>query len=254
MTKSLLSKILGRSVMSFEARPSFFRDNSVRSGNAEIGPQSSTPAPLRLVFIDGVRAIASFWVLLCHCMMWGGWYGIPLPNAKVAVDIFMLVSGYLMFHLAEERSAVEPPESAVTGFNFWIRRFFRIAPVYYVVLVMVFLLSGPMRHGIEVLQHANLKYWARTQYYPIPLDYSFSSFVMHVSFLFGLSPDYASSVGLPDWSIGLEMQFYVLFPLLWMAFRWLRPIGATLAILLVWSAFKSLSAFFRIIRNRRFCR
>jgi peptidoglycan/LPS O-acetylase OafA/YrhL len=184
----------------------------------------------RLDFLDGIRGAAAFWVLLAHCMMWGGWYGIPLPEPKIAVDVFMLVSGYLMFHLAEERAAQEPPGQWAAMFKFWTRRFFRIAPLYYLVLACAFLLGDSIRSGVATLQHAHLKQWVGTQYYPMPLDYSFRSLLMHVSFLFGLFPDYASSVGLPDWSIGLEMQFYAVFPFLWLLFCRLRPVCATLLI------------------------
>jgi peptidoglycan/LPS O-acetylase OafA/YrhL len=222
--------------MSFETYPGFFRRSSVRVANADVVRKKSTPSPLRLDFIDGIRGAAAFWVLLGHCMIWGGWYGIPLPNPKVAVDIFMLVSGYLMFHLAEERSNLEPPGKASTLYKFWTRRFFRIAPVYYFVLIVVFLLGNSMRTGAAALQHASLSHWVGTQYYPLPLDYSPTSLLMHISFLFGLDPKYSFSLGLPDWSIGLEMQFYAIFPFLWMAFRWLRPVFGTLVIGAAWVA------------------
>src|ERR1700683_2859555 len=126
----------------------------------------------RLDFLDGIRGGAAFWVLLAHCMIWGGWYGIPLPEPKIAVDIFMLVSGYLMFHLAEERAAKEPPGQLASMFKFWMRRYFRIAPVYYLALVCAFALGGLIVSGGTALQHANLRQWAGSQYYPLRPDYS----------------------------------------------------------------------------------
>src|SRR5580700_3729370 len=102
------------------------------------GTYARVSAPVRLDFMDGIRGAAAFWVLLAHCMIWGGWYGIPVPDPKIAVDIFMVVSGYLMFYLAEERSAKEPPGQLASVLKFWTRRFFRIAPVYYLVLLCVF--------------------------------------------------------------------------------------------------------------------
>src|SRR5262249_15208542 len=38
-------------------------------------------------------------------------------------------------------------------------------------------------------------------------------------YLFGLSPKYAFSTMLPDWSLSLEMQFYAVFPVLALAMR-----------------------------------
>jgi peptidoglycan/LPS O-acetylase OafA/YrhL len=42
---------------------------------------------------------------------------------------------------------------------------------------------------------------------------------VHATFLFGLLPNYAFSNLSPDWSIGLEMQFYAVFPLLYLSLR-----------------------------------
>ena len=155
------------------------------TGRSTNAPSSASS---RLDFLDGIRGVAAFWVLIGHCMIWGGWYGIPLPNPKVAVDIFMLVSGYLMFHLAEERAQSEPSGQFATAIKFWARRYFRIAPVYYVALVSSFLLGDTIQSGMLSLQHANFKHWVGSIYFPWHFNYSISSFFMHLSFLFGISP------------------------------------------------------------------
>ena len=54
----------------------------------------------------GLRA---FWVLTAHCMIWGDWYGIPIPSAKIAVDLFMMISGYLMTANAFAREQFDVP-------------------------------------------------------------------------------------------------------------------------------------------------
>ncbi|CAH2786711.1 MAG: Acyltransferase 3 [uncultured Caballeronia sp.] len=41
-----------------------------------------------------------------------------------------------------------------------------------------------------------------------------SNVVTHLTYTFGMFPRYAFNTPLPDWSIGLEMQFYAVFPLL----------------------------------------
>jgi len=46
------------------------------------------------------------------------------------------------------------------------------------------------------------------------LDASFTNALLHLSFVFGLLPSYAFRTPLPDWSLGLEMQFYAVFPFL----------------------------------------
>jgi peptidoglycan/LPS O-acetylase OafA/YrhL len=41
-----------------------------------------------------------------------------------------------------------------------------------------------------------------------------ANILTHITFLFGLFPQYASNDVLPDWSLSLEMQFYVAIPLI----------------------------------------
>ncbi len=189
-----------------------------------------------LNFLDGIRGGAALWVLLAHCMIWGGWPGISLPDPKIAVDIFMLVSGFLMFYLAHQRESSEPPEKWNTTFKFYIRRFFRIAPLYYLVLLVSFALLRPSYEGYERLHLLNY-----ASDLPFAIDQSFSNFLMHATFLFGLFPNYVMSSLLPDWSISLEMQFYVMFPLWLYLFRRLRPITAALLIFAVGLALKRLT-------------
>ena len=43
-------------------------------------------------------------------------------------------------------------------------------------------------------------------------DTSIVNFFAHISFAFGFLPYYSARTTIPDWSIGLEMQYYALFP------------------------------------------
>jgi peptidoglycan/LPS O-acetylase OafA/YrhL len=53
----------------------------------------------------------------------------------------------------------------------------------------------------------------------------------HVSFLFGAMPSCSFATPLPDWSIGLEMQFYLVFPFLMLAVSRFGYLGMISAIL-----------------------
>lgn len=193
-----------------------------------------------LAYLDGFRSIAANWVLCAHIMIWGGWYGVPLPDAKIAVDLFMVLSGFLMLHISECRIKNESV-SFVFFRGFVCRRFFRIAPVYYVALIFAVLIGPQIEDGCRALQVANPRWWRDSVYDHLTLDQSWTSLLLHVTFLFGFFPKFASCSGLPDWSIGLEMQFYVCFPLLLLLFRKVGPLASTLAI--VWLGRQSLNFF-----------
>jgi peptidoglycan/LPS O-acetylase OafA/YrhL len=60
-------------------------------------------------------------------------------------------------------------------------------------------------------------------------DNLFLRIVMHVTFLFGLFPSFIQDNILPNWSIGLEMQFYAVFPFIVLL---IRKIGYTIPIIL----------------------
>lgn len=172
--------------------------------------------------ISFLRALAAFWVLAAHCMIWGGWYGLPLPAPKYAVDLFMMISGFLMVAQADARRATEPLSAARHRWRFWSRRFFRLAPAYYLVLGLAALSAPLFLAGYQSLQDLNPAQWRNEAVYrPAVIQYSATNILLHVTFVFGMLPQWAATTMLPDWSLGLEMQFYVAFPFLLLAFdRW----------------------------------
>ncbi|MFO1489430.1 MAG: acyltransferase [Kiritimatiellia bacterium] len=171
-------------------------------------------------FINLFRAAAAFWVLLEHCLVWGGWHGIPLPPAKIGVDLFMIISGFLMAANATARSAFEPLTTRRNWIRFWGRRFFRIAPAYYLSLAVAAVAGAHFLGGYAELQKLNPSPWpAGGVYDPARFEYSPGNILLHLSFLFGLHPTASFSTFLPDWSLSLEMQFYAAFPLLFVVMR-----------------------------------
>lgn len=197
-----------------------------------------------LGFLDGIRGAAALYVMLAHCMIWGGWYWKQLPNPKVAVDVFMILSGFLMVFQYRNRESGEPIESWRTATRFWVRRLFRIAPVYYLMLIVVYMSWDAFIQGLAVLQQASPEFWQKPSIYD-PTNYHMDSMnvVVHATFLFGLMPKYAFSNMTPDWSIGLEMQFYAAFPLLYLVLRRFS-----------WVCFLLLSLTLSIVCNHLFAR
>ncbi len=173
-------------------------------------------------FINGLRGVLSLWVIAGHSLNVMNASLLQVSNPALAVDVFMIISGFLMAIHFQERAAREPWESPRTWFRFYLRRFMRIAPGYYVILAAALALSA---------SYASMRGVFYPESLPAPVAqvaasgesrfaFSWASALMHLSFLFGLSPRYAESVAaIPDWSIGLEMQFYAVFPFLMLGLR-----------------------------------
>ncbi len=163
--------------------------------------------PNQLGFLDGVRGLMALWVLASHLIQRSGGPNIFLIKGGIAVDVFMLVSGVLMAHNFYRREHKEPMHEPQTWLRFYIRRFFRIAPLYYLLFFVAWAFAEPLADMAMQLGGTRADVHAADA---SPL----LNWLLHLSFTFGLFPAWSSSNALPDWSLSLEMQFYALFPLL----------------------------------------
>jgi peptidoglycan/LPS O-acetylase OafA/YrhL len=142
--------------------------------------------------LDGLRAIAVALVITCHLheTMWN------FLSGKVGVIIFFVLSGYLITRLALH-------EEKVTGkFNvaaFYVRRTFRIFPLYYFVLAIYAFLILWLRIWPTKIQpfHSYLPYYL-CYFQEIPAW----------RHLYNGMPFYQS------WSLGIEEKFYLVWPIL----------------------------------------
>jgi len=176
--------------------------------------------------------MAAFWVLIGHALLLTGWRVPIASQPDLGVDLFIMLSGFLMvFHYQSQDWS-----DRGTALSFWTRRFFRIAPLYYVALAAAVILGAYLydaRQTIDALRGARPQEAIRY------IDGSLQNVLLHVSFLFGFLPSYAFRTPLPDWSLGLEMQFYLLFPLMMLAvhrFGWARAAAAIVGIGLLGAA------------------
>ncbi len=147
-------------------------------------------------FVIGLRAIAAFMVVSIHTGAFTdlGWIGETINgNGKYGVQIFFVISGYTI--------AVTYRSAATYG-AYFTRRFFRIAPLYYLLCALVFALMMAGALGPN--------YWM-TLYGSAPDTYNA---LMHLSFLSAWDARLAATVIGPEWTIPIEIFWYLLLPLL----------------------------------------
>jgi exopolysaccharide production protein ExoZ len=163
--------------------------------------------------LDLLRGIAILLVVVAHCAAVTTSF-IPrlapvLANeAQIGVQLFFIVSGYTMMLTYGDESGFAAARS------FYIRRVFRIAPAFWVAIL--FYLSITKGEGAQA--------WA-------PDGISARDVLLTAFFLHGYSLTAFNSVVPGGWSIAVEMQFYLLFPLIISIFR--RPNGALLCCALI---------------------
>jgi len=191
-----------------------------------------------VAFFDFLRGWSAILVFLHHASILGG--GPKFFGGRTgleAVNAFMLASGFLIYYQCATSKAYDQLKSQTGIWNFYIRRFFRIAPAYYVALAAALLLAAYLGHARDQIAETLPSAGTAGDCYFIK-DY-FTSALVHASFVFGLLPQYSYSTPLPDWSLGLEMQFYVAFPLLYLLYRrnfLVCFVGSLVAMLLIGAA------------------
>jgi peptidoglycan/LPS O-acetylase OafA/YrhL len=105
-------------------------------------------------------------------------------GGTIGVFMFFLLSGYLI-HLKYSEN------KSFNFLSFYTKRFWRIAPVYYIVLTLFFL------------------------YYQDKInDLNTWNYLIHIFFVHNLYESTFYSINPSFWSIAVEIQFYLIFPLL----------------------------------------
>jgi peptidoglycan/LPS O-acetylase OafA/YrhL len=146
--------------------------------------------------IDGLRAIAVLSVVLYHLDM-------PFDfNGFVGVDIFFVISGFLITGLIDQDLVA----GQFSLFNFYLRRIKRIVPALFVVIFIVAVF------GSLVMLPDDLNDLGKSAFTAV-------ASLSNVYFWYNEDASYfaRSSATLPllhTWSLGVEEQFYLLWPLL----------------------------------------
>ena len=163
-----------------------------------ISAPAKEESAVKLHFIDAMRGIAILMVILIHTSTMGlnAVFDFTAKYGQMGVQLFFVASAYTLCSSHDRRQG-ESCEIAA----FFIRRFFRIAPLYYLAIVVYLLLHicG------QLIAHAWPLIWE---------PYSPYNIAANVLFLNGLSPSANNNVVPGGWSIGTEMLFYLAFPLI----------------------------------------
>jgi len=166
-----------------------------------------------LTELAGLRGLAALCVVLYHVGNLTGIRPSIIRSGGPTLDLFFLLSGFVLIHQYERRRELQPqadPKATKRFYftHFFVRRFFRIAPLFYALLLVSFV-EQPLleRTTLYITQHS----WV---FMEIFRDVSWTNLAAHLSFVFGFLPEYCYHSALPDWTVGLEMQFYVIFPIL----------------------------------------
>ena len=141
---------------------------------------------MRYASLDGLRAIAAYTVVISHFSNRTKIYGGVLGEGagQLGVMVFFTLSGFLMARLY----LAETPTAANIG-EFARRRVARVVPLYLVVVILAFLLTLLVGSSFPFVKidTANL--------------------LAHLLFWQGASV---------LWTVPVEMQFYLAFPLIWL--------------------------------------
>ena len=169
-------------------------------------------------FLNAARAVAAFWVLLAHVTLLGGWRVPLLSQGFLAVECFIVLSGFLMMLIL-----LPEPSLNIQGVGrFYIRRFFRIAPSFYFAVALYLIFRSFYIENIS--QGAGL-FHSEIDVPGLDPVIGWRSIIWNGLFLHGLWPAEATKIFGPGWSLSLEMQFYLIAPF-WAAALKRRPFVA----------------------------
>lgn len=189
--------------------------------------------------IDGLRAIAVLSVVLFHL-------GFTfIPGGFVGVDIFFVISGYLISKIIY----TETENKTFSIANFYVRRARRILPAHASVFAISSVFAVCLLYPSELVSYAKSALasalFSANIYFFEAIDY--------------FSPSANETPLLHLWSLGVEEQFYIIFPLIAILFAGRRILHKVIVSLLIislissiWMLTKDPSAAFYLLPFRAF--
>ncbi|MFB6609581.1 acyltransferase family protein [Agromyces sp. NPDC056379] len=160
--------------------------------------------------VQGLRAVAVAAVVIYH------FWPERLPGGYVGVDVFFVISGFLITgHLLRELER----SGGIDVWKFWARRVRRLLPMAFVVLAVTVVLVLTLVPGAQ--RTDNLMQIVASAFY-------FENWLLASN-----SVDYLASTNPPTlvqhyWSLSVEEQFYIVWPLVLLGVAWVAGRGRQL--------------------------
>jgi peptidoglycan/LPS O-acetylase OafA/YrhL len=167
--------------------------------------------PKHFAYIDAVRGTAFLMVLAHHAALCVESFPgkREMGACDLGVQLFFLASAITLFSSMAVRSRIDQFPIG----SFYLRRLFRIAPLFWLAIIFYGLLPDV----------APPQFWL-TKWAPNGLHPSY--FVLTELFIHGWHPYTFNSIVPGGWSIAVEMTFYAVFPFL---FLWLNSLARSIA-------------------------
>jgi peptidoglycan/LPS O-acetylase OafA/YrhL len=161
----------------------------------------------KLDYIDSLRGVAVLLVLLVHTLTFldrgnlNSLFRVVVEQGRMGVQLFYIASAFTLFYSLSQRDLSEK----FSKINFYIRRFFRIAPMFYIAIIYYF--------------------WQYITFYSPNIEaadtstFTIANIVSHFTFTFGVSPYWINTIVPGGWSVGVEMIFYLCIPALYFLYK-----------------------------------
>lgn len=152
--------------------------------------------------IEGLRGLSVLLVVLAHA-------GVPgFHGGFIGVDVFFVISGYLITGVLVEELR---DSGRIDALRFYARRARRLLPAFILMVVATLAVAALFLSPAEVARHAREAAWAAAwaaNLFQVVADTDY----------FGSARE--TGLFLHAWSLGVEEQFYVVWPLiLWLAWQ-----------------------------------
>jgi peptidoglycan/LPS O-acetylase OafA/YrhL len=160
---------------------------------------------MKLKYIDALRGLAILAVMMVHCGQRGSFDSLPpiaqsiILSGAYGVQLFFIASAFTLFLSLENRN----PDERYPWVKFFARRFFRIAPMYYLGICYYLWQDG-----------FGGRYWLGDEG-----GVTIANVLSNFSFLHGFNPYWMNSVVPGGWSIAVEMLFYAFVPIFFLKIK-----------------------------------